>query len=94
MTRIVLENVFFFLLPTLFYLVYTAFKRNTWPGLWKVLREAPLVQLFITGAVLMLGTLMLFSSREGHRPGEVYTPPSYEDGKLQPGHAGGSGTEP
>lgn len=87
MIRIVLENIFFFLLPTISYLVYVAFKRDDWPGLWTVLRNAPLVQLFVTGAALMIVTLVAFSSTSGHRPGEAYTPPSYEDGKLQPGNS-------
>lgn len=86
MIRIVMENVFFFLLPTLLYLTYTAFKRNDWPGLWTVLREAPLVQLFAAGAALMIATLIALSSTSGHKPGEAYTPPSFEGGKLAPGH--------
>ncbi|MCB1483902.1 MAG: hypothetical protein KDJ17_03320 [Hyphomicrobiaceae bacterium] len=86
MIRIVLENLFLFLLPTLAYLSYIAYQRNDWPGLWKVLAEAPLVQLFVTGAFLMIATLLAFSSASGHRPGEAYTPPSYQDGKLLPGH--------
>jgi cation transporter-like permease len=87
MIRIVLENAFFFLLPTFAYLVYVAFKSNDWPGLWTVLKTAPLGQLFMTGAVLMVATLIAFSSTSGHKPGEAYTPSSYQDGKLQPGNA-------
>ena len=87
MIRIVLENIFFFLLPTLLYVVYVAFKRNDWPGLWAVLKAAPLVKLFALGAALMIGTLVLLSSKTGHRPGEGYTPPSYSDGKLDPGNS-------
>lgn len=91
MIRIVLENIFFFLLPTIIYLVYTAFKRNDWPGLWAVLKEAPLAQLFVTGAFLMITTLIAFSSSSGHKPGEAYTPPSYHDGKVEPGHGTSGG---
>lgn len=90
MIRIVLENTFFFLLPTIAYLVYVAFKRDDWPGLWPVLKEAPLPQLFVSGAALMVATFIAFSSTSGHKPGEAYTPPSYRDGKVEPGH----GTEP
>lgn len=88
MIRIVLENVFFFLLPTLVYLVYVAFKTNDWPGLWAVLKKAPLAQLFATGAVIMIATLIAFSSSDGHKPGEAYTPSTFEDGRLQPGNSG------
>ncbi len=89
MIRIVLENIFFFLLPTLMYLVYVAFKTNDWPGLWAVLKNAPLAQLFVTGAVIMIATLILFSSSDGHKPGEAYTPSTFQDGKLQPGNSRG-----
>lgn len=86
MIRIVIENLFFFLLPTMAYITYIAFRRNDWPGLWQVLRDAPLVSLFVTGAVLMFATFILFSTATGHRPGESYTPPAYSGGKLVPGH--------
>lgn len=86
MIRIVVENVFYFLLPTLLYITWYAFSENKWPGLWRVLRDAPLVKLFVSGAVLMLVTLVLFSQRDGHDPSEVYVPPGYKDGKLTPGH--------
>jgi Family of unknown function (DUF6111) len=88
MIRIVIENVFFFLLPSLLYLAYIAFIRNDWPGLGPVVREAPLVKLFVLGAALMLAALLAFSSKSGHDPREPYTPPSYTDGKLNSGNGG------
>lgn len=87
MIRIVIENIFVFLSPTLIYLVWIAFTRNDWPGLGAVLKDAPLLQLFVSGAALMLATLVLFSSRSHNTPGEAYVPPSFQDGKLQPGHS-------
>jgi hypothetical protein len=51
-----------------------------------VLKDAPLVQLFLLGGAVMIATLATFSISSGHRPGESYTPSSYQDGKLQPGH--------
>lgn len=86
MMRIVIENIFFFLLPTLLYVAWFAYTENSWPGLGHVIKQAPLGKLFVSGAVLMLATLMLFSTRSGNRPGEAYVPPSFEGGKLQPGH--------
>lgn len=86
MIRVVLENIFYFFLPTFFYLVYIAFKRNDWPGLWAILKGAPLPTLFVAGAALMIVTLILFSSTSGHSPQEAYTPPSYHNGKVEPGH--------
>lgn len=88
MIRIVIENVFFFFLPSLLYLAYIAFIRNDWPGLGAVIREAPLVKLFVLGAALMLAALFAFSSKSGHDPREPYTPPSYTDGKLNSGNGG------
>ncbi|MGL4398091.1 MAG: DUF6111 family protein [Hyphomicrobium sp.] len=85
MIRIVIENAFFFFLPTLIYLAYIAFTRDAWPGLWRVLSAAPLVKLFVLGAALMLTTLTLFSTRDGHDPRAPYTPDSYSDGKLNQG---------
>jgi len=86
MTRIVLENLFFFLLPTLLYLAYVAYTENEWPGLGSVIRAAPLVKLFVAGAVLMLTTLILLSTSSPNSPHDVYVPPIVEDGKLRPGH--------
>ncbi len=86
MIRIVIENVFLFLLPTLLYVTWIAFQKNKWPGLWTVLKGAPLIKLFSTGAILMVTTLALFSSREGNKPGDAYQPPIFKDGRIEPGH--------
>ena len=87
MIRIVIENAFFFLIPTLLYIAWEAFTRKTWPGLSIVLNTAPLLNLFVLGAALMLTTLVAFSSRAHNTPDEAYVPPVFQDGKLQPGHA-------
>lgn len=86
MTRIIIENAFVFFLPTLVYLVWVTFKENRWRGAMAILRDAPLVKLFISGAFLMLLALTVISSRDGHQPSESYTPPNFKDGKLEPGH--------
>lgn len=85
MIRIVIENLFFFFLPTIVYVAWIAFKRNEWPGLYSVLRDAPLVRLFILGAMLMVATLAAFSTRTTNSPGTVYVPPSSVGGKIAPG---------
>lgn len=87
MIRIAIENLFVFLLPTILYIGWVAFRRNDWPGIIAVLKSAPLVYLFVTGAAMMLTALLMFSSRTGHQPGEGYVPPSFEGGKFQPGHS-------
>ncbi|HVZ03505.1 DUF6111 family protein [Hyphomicrobium sp.] len=84
MIRIVVENVFFFLLPTLLYIAWVAFRSDEWAGLPAVMRQAPLLRLFIAGAALMLTTLITFSSRTYNAPQDVYVPQSMHDGKLEP----------
>lgn len=79
MIRIVIENALIFLLPTIGYIAWTAFKLSVWPGLGAVLRDAPLVKLFVAGAALMLGTLAVVAVREidsGKHPNGVSAPPS------------------
>ena len=87
MTRIVIENIFFFMLPTFLYIVWVAFRDDEWAGLPTIVSRAPLLRLFFAGAVLMLGTLIVFSSRSDNSPRDVYVPPSVEDGKVEPGHS-------
>jgi hypothetical protein len=87
MTRIVIENIFFFMLPTLIYIMWVAFKEDEWAGLPAIVSRAPLLRLFFAGAALMLGTLVAFSSRSHNGPHDVYVPPSVEDGKVEPGHS-------
>ena len=87
MIRIVIENIFFFLLPTLLYITWTAFSKNEWPGLMTVLSRGPLIRLFIAGAVLMLGTLIVFSSGTSNNPNDVYVPASVVNGKFEPAHS-------
>lgn len=79
MIRIVIENVFIFLLPTIAYIAWTAFKLSEWPGLGEVVRDAPLVKLFVAGAALMLAALTLVAMREigdGRTPDGNSSPPS------------------
>lgn len=94
MIRIVIENVFLFLLPTLLYVTWVAFEKNHWPGLWAVVRQAPLVKLFAAGTVLMLTTLALFSSREGNKPGDAYRPQIFKDGQIERGQRESAPTQP
>lgn len=87
MSRVIFENLVFFLLPTLFYVAWIAYRRREWPGLWQVLSEAPLLRLFVAGAALMLTTMALLASRSHNDPEDVYVPPVFKDGKIQPGHS-------
>ncbi len=86
MIRIVIENILLFLLPTIIYVAYVYMTRDEKPGAARVFDDAPLVWLFLAGAVLMVVTLVTFGSMTGGKPGQTYTPPSFKDGQIEPGH--------
>ena len=83
--RVVIENILLFLLPTAVYIGYVLLTRsNTSAG--TVVNEAPLVWLFITGALLVGATLIYYgTTTPGGKPGAVYTPPHVKDGRIEPG---------
>ena len=86
MIRIVAENILIFLLPTIVYVAYVYMTREEKPGATRVLDDAPLIWLFITGAILVVVTLVTFGSMSGGKPGQIYTPPAFKDGHIEPGH--------
>ncbi|KAB2941392.1 MAG: DUF6111 family protein [Hyphomicrobium sp.] len=86
MIRIVAENILLFLLPTIVYVAYVYMTREERPGAMRVLDDAPLLWLFVAGAALVIITLASFGSVTGGKPGQVYTPPSLKDGRIEPGH--------
>jgi hypothetical protein len=86
MIRIVIENILLFLLPTFIYVAYVYMTRDEKPEAARVLDDAPLVWLFLAGAVLMVVTLVTFGSMSGGKPGQIYTPPILKDGRIEPGH--------
>ena len=86
MVRIVVESLLLFLLPTLLYTIYVTVRRRSAGDETPVLQGAPLIWLFVIGLVLMVGTLALFGTTSGGKPGEAYQPPIYKDGKIVPGH--------
>ncbi len=86
MIRIVAENILLLLLPTIVYLAYMYMTRDDKPGAMRLLDDAPLIWLFVAGAVIVVVTLVSFGSVTGGKPGQTYTPPSFKDGKIEPGH--------
>ena len=74
------------LLPTILYVAYVYLTRAEKPVALRILDDAPLVWLFCAGAAVVLITLLTFGSVTGGKPGQVYTPPTFKDGKIQPGH--------
>lgn len=85
MIRIVIENILLFLLPAAAYVTYVLLtRRNTSAG--TVINDAPLIWLFIAGALLVSGTLIYFASTSpGGRPDQTYIPPYMKDGQIEPG---------
>lgn len=86
MIRHVIENLLLFLLPTLVYVTYVWFSRDEATPKRDVLAEAPLIWLTIVGASLVVVTMALFGSTSGGKPGDGYSPPGMQDGKIIPGH--------
>ena len=86
MIRIVVENILLFLLPTIVYIAFIYLTREEKPGASSVLDDAPLIWLFLAGAVIVVVVLVTFGSRTGGIPGQTYTPPSLKDGRIEPGH--------
>lgn len=92
MTRIVLENIAIFLIPTL---VYAAYVVLTAPqtqdsgerAFARLVNEAPLLWLFTAGAILVFVSLIAFQSTDGGRPGMTYQGPVMKDGRIVPGYA-------
>ena len=86
MMRIVIENILLFLLPTLVYLTYVFLKQRADGGSRQSLfDDAPIVWLFLAGALLVMATLIMFGSTSGGRPGQAYEPPSMKNGQIEPG---------
>jgi hypothetical protein len=86
MIRVVIENILLFLLPTLVYVAYVLLTRTSASSAGAVISDAPLIWLFIAGALLVGATLVYYASiTPGGSPGAVYTPPHMKDGQIEPG---------
>lgn len=96
MIRLIVEKLLLFLLPTLLYLTYRYFiwrsrERDSEgqeyrQSLQRDISDAPLIWLFVAGAVLVFATLIAFGDSDGGKPGQKYYPPVVRDGKIIPGH--------
>ncbi len=86
MIRVVIENMLLFLLPAAMYIAYALLTRRGNSPAGTIINDAPLVWLFITGALLVGATLVYYASiTPGGKPGQVYTPPRMKDGRIEPG---------
>ena len=68
MIRIVAENILLFLLPTIVYVAYVYMTREERTGATRVLDDAPLIWLFLAGAIIVVLVLVTFGSRTGGIP--------------------------
>jgi hypothetical protein len=83
--RVVIENILLFLLPTAMYLGYVLLTRSH-ASAGAVINDAPLIWLFVAGALLVAATLVYYGTiTPGGKPGAVYTPPHVKDGRIEPG---------
>ncbi|HRN84407.1 MAG TPA: DUF6111 family protein [Hyphomicrobium sp.] len=94
MIRVVIENLLLFLLPTLIYAAWMLYVRSraesrdengNKPPVRALVDDAPLLWLFVAGAVLVIATLATFGTYSGGQPGQHYTPGVLRDGKIEPG---------
>ena len=87
MIRVVVENILLFLLPAAMYVGYVLLTRRGNISAGAVVSDAPLVWLFVVGALLVAATLIYYATvTPGGTPGQVYTPPRMgKDGHIEPG---------
>jgi len=83
--RVILVNIFLLFLPILLFTIY-AWVTNRAGRKGSLMADAPLTVLSLIGVILVIGMVSYFISFESNKPGGHYTPPSFKDGKLQPGH--------
>lgn len=85
MARVLLINVFMFLLPFIVYgaYLYLSRKDDEDKNYW---RDAPIGWLFGIGMVLVFIAIASLIQFTGSGPGGQYVPPQFKDGKIVPGH--------
>lgn len=86
--RFIIENILLFLLPAAAYCTYKLLRENPQKkSTMQVMNEAPLVALFVVGAMLVAATRIYYAATNpGGSPDLHYTPPRMgKDGKIEPG---------
>ena len=82
MIRVILWNLFLFLLPFLLTALWAMWVRRTSP------REAVLrswSQAALLGAILVISSLVVWRVSTGYAPEKTYIPPALNDGQVVPG---------
>jgi hypothetical protein len=85
MVRLFAVNLLFFLIPFIGYAAWLVVTRRpvSGAGIWP---SRVILWLTVSGAVLMVAVLVIFTSFTGAPPGAVYVPATIVDGVLIPGH--------
>lgn len=85
MARVLLINIFMFLLPFIVYgaYLYLSRKDDEDTNYW---RDAPIGWLFGIGMVLVFAVIVSLIQFTGSGPEGQYVPPQFKDGKIVPGH--------
>jgi hypothetical protein len=86
MIRSLVPSILLFLLPFALYFLWLGLKRRQ-----AAETEVPVSGRYLAiaggiGLALAVGGFVIFTDFSGAKPDEVYVPPSYENGKLVPGH--------
>lgn len=86
MSRILLQAVLPFLLPTLVFMLWVmlSHRRDHEKSVVERIAGGPWLWLVLVGFVLFAAGLG-FLAMEGEPPGGIYVPPYLEDGKIVPG---------
>lgn len=82
MLRIILSYLLPFILPFAAFFLYRILMTSGQP----LLRRTPWFVLSMIGMALVVGTLVSFALFGGEAQEGVYVPPSFEDGRVVPGH--------
>lgn len=87
MTRFLVQVLLPLLLPVLIFLVWAWLSSRSQDkgSLVAKVQNGPWFWLIVAGFVLMLGAVTYTALTSGGEPGETYTPPRLEDGRVVPG---------
>ena len=85
MTRVVIESLLIFLLPTALYVSFALLRRQDDTSVVAILNRAPVLALSLLGATMVFAVMALFGNVGDGKPGQAYEPAVYKDGKVIPG---------
>ncbi len=86
MIRFLLQYIFPLAFPAALYLIYALYHQKNNDDEPFDITKGPWLWLLGAGVALMTIALVVFNQMDGEKPGGVYQPPAYKDGKVVPGH--------